>query len=146
MKNVVNCVLVSRLVKEKFNSIVLAIETITYMKSRGIPVVLKIAGAGDCLDELEKVANQTNRMFNEAIINFLGHVPDVEELLFDAHLVFGKGRGVLEGIMTNRIGIVVGEDSRMALCKATTIENLYTYNYSGRNITETITKNQICSL
>ena len=36
--------------------------------------------------------------------------------LKESHIVFGKGRSIIEAILNNRISFVIGEDKKISLC------------------------------
>ncbi|MBC3888871.1 hypothetical protein GH810_11155 [Acetobacterium paludosum] len=125
---------ISRLDKSKMNSILTMYKIIENLANEINNIQLIVAGSGDCSEFLSNEANKINQKFNGELIKLVGHVDNIQELILKSHLVFGKGRSVIEPIMMNRIGIVVGEDNEFSLCTGKSFENLYSYNFSGRNI------------
>jgi len=76
----------------------------------------------------------------------LGLVTEVKQEIMAAHMVFGKGRSVLEPIMMNRLGVVVGEQDNMCLCLKDNFQNLYTFNFSGREIARQTTIEELSGI
>jgi hypothetical protein len=130
----IRLLLVSRLDKGKLNSIEYVIELIQLLIEKGCNIELRIAGDGAGLETVKMIAQDINSKFNQSVIHVLGHVVDIEKEILNAHIVFGKGRSVIEPLMKNRIGIVIGEDKRCSVCNTKSFDNLYYYNFSGRNI------------
>lgn len=136
----------SRLDPGKTKSVIATMELTKWLSSNNQNVVLRIAGGGNQFDEINALAQKVNQEVNKELINMLGHVDDMKEEFQRAHFVFGKGRSVLEPIMMNRIGFVVGEDGNFSLCNENSVDNLYHYNFAGRNISCCTSKEEILGL
>lgn len=128
----IHILLTSRISDDKYDSIIkfIALADKACVETRGIN--LTIAGDGDCFNKLkESVASLNNPYLN---IELKGHVDDLTPEFEKAHIVVGKGRSVIEPIMMNRIGCVMGDDGKIEVCTTNNFENLYHYNFSGRNL------------
>lgn len=136
----------SRLDEDKTKSVMVTMELAKWLFSNSQNVVLRIAGGGSQFNEMRALAQKINREVDIELITILGHVDDMKEEFHRAHIVFGKGRSVVEPIMMNRIGVIVGEDGKFSLCDEKSIENLYHYNFAGRNISCGISKEEILDL
>ena len=44
--------------------------------------------------------------------------------------------------MMNRIGCVIGEDGKSSICTSSSFDNLYHFNFAGRNITAYLDENR----
>ena len=128
-----NILLTSRVSSDKYNSILAFIENINEVSDIiGTNISLTIAGDGDKFEDLKKaVANIKNPALN---VILKGHVDDLLPEFEKAHLVVGKGRSVVEPIMMNRIGCVIGNDGKVEFCSKDNFDRLYHYNFSGRNL------------
>ena len=128
-----NILLTSRVSSDKYNSILAFIENINEVSDIiGTSISLTIAGDGDKFGDLKKtVANIQNPALN---IILKGHVDDLLPEFEKAHIVVGKGRSVIEPIMMNRIGCVIGDDGKVEFCSKENFDRLYHYNFSGRNL------------
>lgn len=131
--NKVELLIISRLDNDKIQSINYIIDCTLRLIDSNIPVALTIAGGGSLLHQVRDRADKINEKYQESIFNVRGHVSNISSLVQQAHIVFGKGRSVLDGIKENRIGIVVNENNKMYLCKEDNLEELSNYNLTGRN-------------
>lgn len=128
----VNVLMTSRLHGDKYDSVVNFIDTLNSVASQNRRISLVIAGDGDRIDELKKYAGSVD---NSCLsVEFAGHIDDLVPYFEKAHIVVGKARSVLEPIMMNRIGCVIGDDGRLEVCTTKNFENLYHFNFSGRNL------------
>ncbi len=126
----------SRLDSSKIASIQLTIEIAERLyRTFGNLLQLDIAGDGECYNQVKQMASQANLRAGGEFVYVLGYVNNMKPLFLQAHIVFGKGRSVIEPLMMGRLGIVVGEDRKMSLCTNDTILNLAKFNFSGRSIT-----------
>lgn len=114
-------------------------KTIDTINEHGFSIQLTIVGSGDGDDKCRLLAESINR--RNQCISFLGYIRNVNELALEYDIIVGKGRSVITPMMSNRIGIVLGSNAEMCLCNDDSFENLYTHNFSGRNITK---KMSIC--
>ncbi len=129
--DMVEMLLVSRLDDDKFNSINNTIDMIAKL-NLSCDTNLSILGGGSRYNDLEALINKNSNKKNS--IRLLGHQNDLYPFFKEAQIVFGKGRSVLEPIMLNRVGIVIGDDGEFAICSQNSLQNLYCYNFSGRDI------------
>ena len=127
-----NFLLTSRVSSDKYESIINFIKNIENIANDKIKISLTVAGAGDCLEKLQnEVQSLTTPFLN---IEIKGQVDDLLPEFEKAHIVVGKGRSVIEPIMMNRIGCVIGDDGKIELCTKDNFDRIYHYNYSGRNL------------
>lgn len=128
----VNVLFTSRISSDKYDSVTGFISLADKASDNKRKINLAIAGNGDCMDKLkEYVAGINNPCLN---IELKGHVDNLIPEFEKAHIVVGKGRSVIEPIMMNRIGCVMGNDGKIEVCKTDNFEHLYHYNFSGRNL------------
>ncbi|MDF2613507.1 MAG: hypothetical protein K0S71_1293 [Clostridia bacterium] len=142
----INMIVISRLDSEKVKSILNAIEIAEWISNQGENIVLKIVGTGSEIENVKQVVKKTNNNFGRNIVEVLGHVDDTRTIYHDAHVIMGKGRSVIEPMMYNRIGIVIGDESDFAICNIENVEHLYFHNFSGRNILKQHSKEQLLDL
>ena len=128
----VNVLIVSRIDKGKVESIYSVLNTLSKCATTEFPINVRIAGEGRCQKDMSVFCDtlQTSCLR----IQMLGHVHDLTEQFRWAHIVAGKGRSVIEPIMMNRIGCIIGEDGKIEFCKKENYKNLYHYNFSGRKL------------
>ena len=127
--------IISRVDNGKIKSILTIIELTKNLIDRGFKIILNIAGDGPLMEYLKKFIIDNN-LDTHLQINILGHVDSPFTLINNSHLVFGKGRSVLEAILNFRIGIIVSESNTFKVCDFESINDLYINNFSGRNITK----------
>lgn len=137
---------ISRLVPSKENSVRYAMKCSEYLHQKGLSVQLRVGGDGPSFEALKKEAEEINRRNQTNLIQMLGLVTKVKEEIQGAHLVFGKGRSVLEPIMMNRLGLVVSEEDQICLCTPETFENLYAFNFAGRGMMQPTTFDQLAQI
>ncbi len=128
----VNIFIASRLHNDKYDSVANFIDTVNFVAAESRKISLTIAGDGNRLGDLKKYAESIgNPNLN---IELVGHIDNLVPYFEKAHIVVGKGRSVLEPIMMNRIGCVIGDDGKIEVCTTKNFDNLYHYNFSGRNL------------
>lgn len=142
----IKIVFISRLDSEKTKSILNAIEIVEWIAKQGENVVLKIVGNGSEFENVKQMVKITNDKIGKSIIEVLGHVDDTKTVYYDAHVIMGKGRSVIEPMMYNRVGVVIDDENDFAICNIQNIEQLYFHNFSGRNILEKHSKEQLLDL
>lgn len=136
----INILLVSRIDEDKISSIVNFLKFLIRDRNAN-KIVIKIAGSGRKEKELKSIVeNEYGQYLN---IQLLGHVDILAEEFEWAHIVVGKGRSVIEPIMMNRIGCIIGDDGSSCICTERSFDNLYHYNFSGRNIQFTDGENNL---
>ncbi len=132
--NEIKLLLISRLDHGLIQSILNVIEIASTLSKDYSNLTLDIIGSGKFQDVVEEKAHEINKIATRKIIRVHGYQKDVKKFIDDAHIVFGKGRSIIEAVLRNRISFVVGEDKLIAECTPITVSNLYKYNFSGRNI------------
>ncbi|MBR3754263.1 MAG: glycosyltransferase [Clostridia bacterium] len=128
----INILLTSRVASGKYDSITRFIDNVCRVADGKMKINLAVAGGGDRLDELRKYVSRLD--CPNLNIELKGHLDDLVPEFERAHLVVGKGRSVLEPIMMNRPGCVIGDGGEIALCTVANFEQLYRYNFSGRGL------------
>ncbi len=139
------CILLTSRLDSMLVSDVLAfMNTISELNKDGIKVQLRIAGSGNqmqrCMDKAKEI-NQAN-----PCITMLGYLQNLVPEIYAADVVIGKGRSVIMPIMMNRIGLILGKNGALSICDDKTFENLYQYNFSGREMKKTISVNELAAL
>lgn len=125
----------SRLDRDKFCSIEKMLSLIEEISKYVSNVEFRIAGSGEYYDLIKQKVETINIKLNgNNNVILLGHINDIEKEYNKAHIVFGKGRSVIEALLYNKIGFVISEDKKVSLCDLESYENLYYYNFSGRNM------------
>ena len=130
----INLLLISRLDREKINSVIHVINTFSYLYNQCKDIQLHIAGDGEFLEDVRNKADEINRSVGKNIIFVLGYVHNVQQYIINSHIVFGKGRSIIEAMYYKKIAIVVNENFEMSICRANNMNELYVYNFSGRNL------------
>ena len=128
----VNLLIVSRLDSEKIESIYSVMKVLSRCSSEDMNISVRIAGRGEQQEDLRSFCDTLQN--DHLKIQMLGQVHDLTEQFKWAHVVAGKGRSVIEPIMMNRIGCIIGEDGKIEFCCRESFENLYHFNFSGRKL------------
>lgn len=128
----IRILLTSRITANKIESIKGFINNLCLASDTGVKINLSIAGGGDRLGELKEYVSALD--CPGVNIELKGHLDDLVPEFERAHLVVGKGRSVLEPVMMNRPGCVIGDGGEIALCTSRDFEQLYRYNFSGRGL------------
>lgn len=128
----VNIFIASRLHNDKYDSVANLIDTVNFVAAASRKISLTIAGDGNRFDDLKKYAESIDNPNLD--IELVGHIDNLVPYFEKAHIVVGKGRSVLEPIMMNRLGCVIGDDGKIEVCTTKNFDNLYHYNFSGRNL------------
>lgn len=129
---IVNVLIVSRLDQQKIQSIFSALNVLAKCSGNDLQINVRIAGRGVCQEELNTFCESLQSDCLK--IQMLGQVHDLTEHFRWAHVIAGKGRSVIEPIMMNRIGCIIGDDGKIEFCSKDSFENLYHYNFSGREL------------
>lgn len=145
-KNCINLLMISRLSNELISSIDFILNLTDQIHSKYQNISLKIIGTGPLLEETKKKANTINNKNRRKVIDVLGYKSDVQDYINSSHIVFGKGRSVIEAILNYRIGVVVSEDDTISICTTKTFDNLYKYNFSGRSFNKASTVNDLINI
>ena len=128
----IHVLITSRLADDKIQSICSLIRLLSKCTSENVHIVVRIAGDGPMKGKLQSFCSEINA--DELTIQYLGHLNDLTEQFRWAHIAAGKGRSVIEPIMMNRIGCIIGEDGKISFCNEKKFENIFHYNFSGRNL------------
>ena len=131
-KESIHILLVSRICEDKMQSIYHFISLLSQCASEDIPIQLRIAGRGEWTEELDLYIENNHNQSLE--IHRIGHKNDLTEEFRWAHIVAGKGRSVMEPIIMRRIGCVISDIGNIQFCNRDTFDNLYHYNFAGRNM------------
>lgn len=136
LTDTINMLLITRFSETKINSIRYTIQLAEKLAKENVPVELTILGSGYFLKQIKEEANEINQKLGQEIIKLPGYQNNVEEYVRDAHLIFGKGRSVIDGIMQNKLSAVVNEDNQVFICTPDNFDQLSDYNLTGRNTLE----------
>ena len=128
------CILItSRIVDGKFDSIYFFLKNLEEVASRiDFNIEVRIAGTGNKIEDLRLIIDKISK--RNLSISLLGHVDDLTEQFEWAHIAVGKGRSVLEPIMMNRVGCVIGDKGEIEIPEDNNLDRLYHYNFAGRNL------------
>ena len=130
--NGVNILLTSRVTSGKYESILRFIDNLCRAADGRVKINLTVAGGGEKLEALKKYVSGISNPF--VSVEIKGHLDNLLPGFEKAHLVVGKGRSVLEPVMMNRPGCVIGDDGKLELCTPENFERLYRHNFSGRGL------------
>ncbi|CAM4280347.1 glycosyltransferase [Paenibacillus tarimensis] len=128
----VELLVISRLDEEKINSVLYIMRCVEAMLERVPGIRLTIVGDGECMDQVQAQAARMNS--GREAVHVAGFRNNVKDYIRRAHIVFGKGRSVIEPIYYHRISFVVSESDEMWLCTADTIPSLQQTNFTGRGV------------
>lgn len=131
-RNGVNILLTSRVASGKYDSIIRFIDNLCRAADGRVKINLTVAGGGEKLEELKEYVSGIGNPFVN--IELKGHLDNLLPEFEKAHLVVGKGRSVLEPVMMNRPGCVIGDDGSIETCTPENFERLYRHNFSGRGL------------
>lgn len=130
--NGINILLTSRIAGGKYDSITKFIDNLCCAADGGVKINLTVAGGGEKLEALKKYVSGIGNPF--VSVEIKGHLDNLLPEFEKAHLVVGKGRSVLEPVMMNRPGCVIGDDGKLEHCAPKNFERLYRHNFSGRGL------------
>lgn len=130
----INLLLISRLDEGVIKSVYNIIDITVYLASHFENLTLTIIGNGELHEIITSKADAINKKADKEIIKVMGFVDSPRMYIYNSHLVFGKGRSIIESILNNRISFVIGENNDISICSTESVSNLYEYNFSGRNI------------
>lgn len=137
----INILIVSRIDEDKIQSIFSFLARIEKAKTTKAFINIRIAGKGGKEKELCERLCIINGEKTNIKIQYLGHIDNLESQFEWAHIVVGKGRSVIEPIMMNRIGCIIGDNGESCVCTERSFSNLLHYNFAGRNIKYTEDEN-----
>ena len=130
--SIVKILIVSRLTDSKIKSVYSLLNLLKEVAGEHNLIKVRIAGSGNKEKELSAYCQGIISPYLK--ITLLGHVDALCEQFKWAHIVAGKGRSVIEPIIMNRVGCIIGEDGRICFCSLDSFDLLYHYNFSGRGI------------
>jgi glycosyltransferase involved in cell wall biosynthesis len=117
------------------------IEAIKYVL-KAIPPVLKqypdvslvmIGSRGDYFGEAKEAGEQINKTIGRKAIVFTGAVMNAQRLLGASRIVLGVGRSAFEGMAHRKPTLIVGGNGYAGTVNKDNIEEIWHYNFSGRN-------------
>lgn len=131
VKEIKNYLIVSRLAKEKWDSVKNGIDLFLACADEvGSGVSLKIVGDGNIREDLEKYVEENN--VNKYDIEFCGQSNNVSKYLEDCDLVIGIGRCLLEGIAMKRIVVLSAVDELKDVIVPKNVDDAIDSNFNGR--------------
>lgn len=141
----VQALMISRFSETKIKSIRHTIQLIYELIEEGLDIELTILGDGLLYDEMVEEANELNQKLGRNVFNLLGYKNNVQDYVKEAHIIFGKGRSILDGIIQKRYAAVVTEEPKIFMCRAENFKLISDYNITGRNKEELtpISKNEL---
>lgn len=140
----IKCALISRIDTDKIKSIKYTLDIFNSIALDN--VYLDIIGDGERMEDVKKICNEINNKHGKEVITLKGYVSDVNKIIHKYDVFFGKGRSVIEPILHGKIGIVVSEDNKMCICDDNSFEELWYYNFSGRNLSKTTSEEELAEL
>lgn len=133
VQDTVKTLMITRFSETKINSIRYTIELTKQLAMDKMPVELTILGSGFYLDEIKAEAELINREVGKNIIHLPGYQNNVQDFVREAHIIYGKGRSVIDGIVQKKLSAVVNEENQLFLCTSENFKKLSDYNLTGRN-------------
>lgn len=133
VQDTVKTLMITRFSETKINSIRYTIELTKQLAMDKMPVELTILGSGFYLDEIKAEAELINREVGKDIIHLPGYQNNVQDFVREAHIIYGKGRSVIDGIVQKKLSAVVNEENQLFLCTSENFKKLSDYNLTGRN-------------
>ena len=132
VKEIKNFLIVSRLAKEKYDSVKNGIDLFfAYAETNpSKKPTLKIVGDGEIKNKLEKYVEEKN--INNYKVEFCGQTSDVFKYLDKCDVLIGIGRCILESIATKRIAILSAVDELKSIITPDIISNAIDCNFNGR--------------
>lgn len=144
VNKIVNIFLISRLSREKQESILNGIKLYNQIKEK-MDVNLTIAGDGPIRVEIEEYIYQNNIQD----VKFLGSISNVKEEMDKYDAVIGVDRCILEALSLEKISIISGYDGLKGIVTQSNIDMCISENFCGKdlkNISVEKLKNQILQL
>lgn len=138
--------LISRMSDTNINSIEYIISIVKKLKEDNFNVKLDVLGDGKHFSTIKNMASKANLDVCEEIISLHGFVNNVQTYINKAHIVFGKGRSIIDGIINCRISFVISENKSFCISNSVSFDNLKTYNFAGRNMKTTTTYGELVEL
>ena len=117
------------------------VEAIKYLL-KAIPPVLEqypdvslvmIGSRGDFFREAKEAGEKINKTIGRKAIAFTGAIMNAQKLLVAGHIVLGVGRSAFEGMAHRKPTLILGENGYAGTVNKDNIEEIWHYNFSGRN-------------
>lgn len=115
-----------------YNSILSVIDLIEKLYLKNHKIQLVVLGEGKTKCKLIEVGEKLNDLAKERVVIFEGYKENVTDYINQAHLVFGKGRSIIDAVSYLRCSFVVGENGLFFNVNEESIERLSEYNFAGR--------------
>ena len=131
-RKVINCLFIGR-IATNYNAIMKTIDLISLAHEKGFQIQLRILGDGEGIINVQEKANKLNTKYDKMLVHIEGYCKNVNDYIDDAHVVFGKGRSIIDSIARLRCSIVASENGNFFITTPDNIERLSYYNFSGRN-------------
>ena len=122
------CLMVSRLDDDKYQSCVAALELFVELKRQHTGLRFSVAGSGNREAELKAKAESLGL----SGIEWLGFRADIADLLQSADLVVGMDRVVLEALASKRLTVLSGYEGLVGVIEPDGFEQLRQGNFGGR--------------
>lgn len=129
----IQALLISRFSETKIRSIKYTMELIQALVKDGLEIKLTVLGDGLLYEEMKKKAEEINKSVGIEIFSLVGYKSDVASYVKKSHIIFGKGRSVLDGIIQKRYSAVVTENREVYLCTEDNFKLISDFNITGRN-------------
>lgn len=122
--------LISRLSKEKEQSIKNGIELFVKYSECQKNCELRIVGSGPILEEIENYIKE--KKYNN--INFVGSSSEIEKEIFNSDIVLGLGRCIIEAMASKKMCCIIGYENLKSIVINDNIEQAMFENFSGRGM------------
>lgn len=133
---IISLLLVSRLVDGKIKSVEKVLEMAEKLNDKFGNIELKILGEGPYIKEIKQKAKKINDKYGKEVVKVLGHKTNVVEYIEKAHIIFGKGRCVIDPTVLERHAVAVNEEKKMEIVNSGNIDRMSEYNFSARDVEE----------
>lgn len=132
----VKAVIIGRLSSDKIKSVNYTIDLVDKINELYIPMELDVLGDGIHFTDIKNKAKLINTKYRKEIVRVHGYTSETKKIIINSHIIFGKGRSVLDGVFNNRVSIVVSEDQESFLITEKSFDKLMNSNFTGRNRNE----------
>ena len=120
-------------IDSNYRSILNVLGLVKFLKGQGLEIELNVLGDGQEIEKAREAGRAVNSLYDKEIVWFKGYCSDVHQYIDRAHMVFGKGRSILDAIAHWRISFVASETGHLLRVNPGNIEELSHYNLTGRN-------------
>jgi glycosyltransferase involved in cell wall biosynthesis len=122
--------LISRLCKEKEQSIKNGIELFNNYSKEEKECSLRIVGSGSSDEKIKSYV----RVNNYKNIYFVGRSSEIAKEIANSDIVLGLGRCIIEAMASKRICCIIGYENLKSIIKKDNIEQAMLENFSGRGL------------